>query len=257
MNTQANGTGAARPRRRRGWGGRWLWLGPVLVLVALCSCGKSGPKAAAYQPAADPDPERGKENQIQQLLARLNTRETEVGTLARVAGNTMTAEQAAQARAARDEFYAQDPYVEALRAAQTAIKNKMMALKVERAILANLKDTNLLASAGTPAPVPARTNAVPADERAEELKLKTQLVELGALNEDLLITSPASGQVSPETRDKAETARDDIYTPEEYVARLGLTVDLMQKRLQGLDAEAALYDKLLGLNSDAPQSGRH
>jgi hypothetical protein len=56
---------------------------------------------------------------------------------------------------------------------------------------------------------------------------------------------------------KAEVAREDSYSPGEYVARLDLTMELMQRKLNGLEAEAGVYESLLNSKSPHPPAGGH
>ena len=220
-----------------------LLLG-VLPVLLLCSCGKVSPRVVAYEPAADPDPERAQENQIRQLLVRVNSRQAEVVALARVAANNTNFTAGERARAERDKFYSADKYIESLRDTQNAITNKMAAMALERAVLANATETNTLTATASQ---PTATNRVTADDRTEELKLKEKLIDLQTLSEDLLLTTPSASQVNAQTREKAAFAREDVHSSQDYIARLSLTVILLQKKLQGLDAEAAVYEKALGL----------
>ena len=190
----------------------------MLLCCALCSCGKSH-APPSYQAAADPDPERAAENQLRQLLVQVNAREMEVAAMSRAAENEVGASSSVAAREERDRFYTDSEYLNSLRAAQSAITNKMTALATERAILANARATNAIAPVETSSTPASRG---PADERAEEMKLKERLLELQALNEELLITAPPSSQMDSQTEIKAETAREDIYSPEEYVAAVEL-----------------------------------
>ena len=219
--------------------GRWRQVRPrglvalilMILVVALWSCSKQVPTATAYQPANDPDPERSVENQLRQTLTQVISQEGNVAALARVVGG---------APADRIMYYPGEEYIKSLRAADAAITNKMSALAMERAILANSKDTNV---PGAPPPIAVQTNRAIPDERAEEMKLKGRLLELQSLNEELLITMPGAGQVSTPTEGKAALAREDMYSAEDYVARLRSTVNVLHKKLQALDAEADFYNK--------------
>ena len=226
----------------------------VLLCFTLGACSKSHAPPPAYQAATDPDPERGAENQLRQLLVQVNARETEVAAMARAAEHGVNSASSAAAGAERDKYYNRSQYLDSLRAAQSAITNKMTALAVERAILANTKDTN----AFDPVEMSStQTNRSAPDERTEEMKLKERLLQLQALNEDLLITAPPASQLNSQNEEKAEAAREDIYSPKEYVARLDLTMELLQRKLHGLDAEAAIYESLLNLNGSNTPDGRH
>ena len=140
----AVGVGAARgcADARPGPAGTQWWarLAGVLLCCALCACGKSQAPPAAYQAAADPDPERRAENQLRQLLAQVNAREMEVAAMARAAENEVGASSGVAGRAERDQYYTNSQYLDSLRGAESAITNKMTALAVERAILANAND---------------------------------------------------------------------------------------------------------------------
>ena len=220
----------------------------VLLCCALCACEKS--HTPAYQAATDPDPERSAENQLRQLLVQVNAREMEISTMANAARNEVNATSSA-ADTERDKYYTNSQYLESLRLAQSAITNKMTALAMQRDILANAKDTNTFA----PGEASAQTSPGISAERTEEMKLKERLLQLQVLNGDLRMTAPGASQVNLTTEEKAETAREDIYSPQEYVTRLNLTMELLQRKLHGLDAEAAVYDRLLNSNgSNRPAS---
>ncbi len=226
----------------------------VLLCFLLCACSKSHAPPPAYQAATDPDPERGAENQLRQLLTQVNAREREVAAMARVAEHGVNGASSAAAGAERDKYYTRSQYLASLRATQIAITNKMTALATERAVLANTRDTNAFDPVETSS---TQANRGAPDERAEEMKLKERLLQLQALNEDLLITAPPAFQMNSQTEEKAEAAREDIYSPKEYVARLDLTMELLQRKLHGLDAEDAVYESLLNLNGSNTPAVRH
>lgn len=192
------------------------------------------------------------EKQLWQLLMQVNGREGEVSALARAASKGLPGRFTVETAAAREKVYATGKYLESLRNADSAVTNKMAALLMERAVLANSKDTNGSVAGLAPA---AQSNPAVADERSEEMKLKSRLMDLQSLNEELLITAPGDSQVSVQTQEKAAQAQQDLYSPEEYVARLGLTVDFLQRKLQALDAEAAFYDRILN-PTNTPAAGR-
>jgi hypothetical protein len=202
--------------------------------------GTSG--APVYQPESDPDPERGAENQVRQLLAQVNARELEIAGEARSAAAKAADGLPGQAREAREQFYSADAYLEALRAAETAITNKMAALDMQRAILANSMDANITEAWNIAS---GQTNRASVDEHAEETELKARLMQLQSLNDDLFITSPPSGQLDPKLEEKAAAARDDLYSAQEYVSRLNSTVAQLKLKLKGLEAEAAIYEGVL------------
>jgi hypothetical protein len=224
----------------------------LFFVCTLCSCGRNSPKAAApFQTAVDADPERTAENRIQQLLSRLNVRQNEVATLRRVASPDLAVEKRDQAVAARYATYAADKYITVLRAAQAAVQNKTAALTLERAILDNSPEA---AHAATNRPSAATTNAPP-DERTEEMNLKARLVDLQLLSQDLSQTGPPPERVTPQVREKAAAARDELYTADQYVESLGVAAQLLESKLRGLDAEAGFYEDALGLSSKP--NGKH
>lgn len=221
----------------------------LLFLALLCSCGKSSTSQdqEPYQAASDPDPERAAENQLRQLLNQVNTRAAQVAAEARNAGLRERLD--ITGKAERDKYYQTGQYIAALRAAESAITNKMAALEAERDVLSNIKTTNQIPPVETSG---AHTNTV-ADERTAETKLKARLLQLQTLTDDLLITAPPAAQLDQATRDRAETARDNFYSPEEYVGELDVTISLIHRKLDGLDAESAIYERALSVaTSNSP-----
>jgi len=218
-----------------------LLLASAVLFVA--SCSKAPLQQLRYQPAEDPDPERGSENQLRLPLAKVNTRENELGTLARAGGRTITPEVRRQAYAEREKYYDQKQFIAVMRSALEAIHEKMVALGTERAAVANLAVSNVFNVTNG-----ALINSnLPPDEHSEEINLKSGLFELQNLMEELALSGPPDANVPSQSREKAAEVRSDIYTPETYVAGLSAAIELLERKLEGLNAEAAVYERLLGL----------
>ena len=87
------------------------------------------------------------------------------------------------------------------------------------------------------------------------MNLKARLVELQLRTQDLSQTGPPPGRVRRQIRQKADAARDELYSADQYVESLGVAAQLLESKLRGLDAEAGFYEDVLGLNSK-PNSKR-
>jgi hypothetical protein len=220
-----------------------LLLAAVACLLA--ACGKNSPALAQAQ-KPNGDPEMSAEAQIQKLLGELNTQEMEVAKLIRAAGPNLTVETRNRARAARYEVYLSSDYVKILRSAQAAVQNKITGRATERAALDNAQ--NMLGVASNALVTPKATNAPP-DEQAEEFRLKARLLDLQTQTEDLVMAGPVTAKNAPAVQQKAASAREEIISPEEYEETLGETVEALERKLSGLNAEAAFYENLLGLDS--------
>jgi hypothetical protein len=136
--------------------------------------------------------------------------------------------------------------VKILQSAQAAVQNKITGRATERAALENAQ--NLLGVASNALAAPKGTNAPP-DEQAEEFHLKARLLDLQTQTEDLVMAGPVNSKSAPAAQQKAASAREEIISPEEYEETLGEAVEAMERKLSGLNAEAAFYENLLGLDS--------
>ena len=217
----------------------------VISICALCSCGKSGTTRGPRQSGGG-DPEVVAENRIQKLLGELSSREGEIAKMARVAGPTTTLETRNKAVAARHEFYPAEEYVAVLRAAQAAMQSKVTGRMLERAALENAPDLDKLAT--NAAPPPRATNAPP-NEVAEQVNLKARLLEVQSQTAEIAVMGPAGQSATAEMRERSEAMRDEVFSPDEYIEKLQAAAGMMESKLEGLAAEAAIYEKILGLTS--------
>jgi hypothetical protein len=221
-------------------------FGVVVIGCSLCSCGKQRPTSVISHKKQVQDPELVMEGHIQSLMGEINTKLAEVNKLIRAAGPELTPETRNKGLAARHKSYLPEEYVNTLRAGQVALRSKFDTFAFGVPAFEALRHTNTFPANPT---IGHTTNAAP-DELIEESKLKVRLIEVKQLEEEMVIQGESAQNTPADGQLQAGSGRPEPYSPEDYETTLRVTVDMLERKVEGLEAEANFYRNLLGLDSD-------